>query len=398
MADNLEEKKSGRAGSGSAGEEYPAPKITKARIYTMPEKFYVEERGGGERKNTFLIVAIVILVLALLGGGAYLIIQKTNQNTNTETNINSVVSVGNENDNADAANNNVNANANTNTNVNTSANVNTQVNQNIDVSNINLFTNANTNTQPALNTNTTVAGSQDTDKDGLTDIEESLFGTSLSLADTDSDGYTDGQEIVSGYNPNGAGQLENSSKVRTYNDTTNNYNLLYPAAWAVADDPLITNGKIFTSGEEFISLNIQGNPERLSARDWYLANSPGVNSSQVTIINNWAKTLVGALSLDGLTAYYARADKVYVVSYNINTLSEAGYQSTFEMMYKSFAIGSSGTSTNTNSVINLNTYSGNTNTYTNYNSNVNTNTNTNTNTNVNSNTNTNFNINLGNRL
>ncbi len=41
----------------------------------------------------------------------------------------------------------------------------------------------------------------DSDQDGLTDQEESLYGTDPRVADTDRDGYSDGAEVKSGYDP-----------------------------------------------------------------------------------------------------------------------------------------------------------------------------------------------------
>ncbi|EKE18586.1 MAG: hypothetical protein ACD_9C00289G0002 [uncultured bacterium] len=41
----------------------------------------------------------------------------------------------------------------------------------------------------------------DTDKDGLTDEEEKLYGTVISNSDSDGDGYSDGVEVKSGYDP-----------------------------------------------------------------------------------------------------------------------------------------------------------------------------------------------------
>ncbi len=41
----------------------------------------------------------------------------------------------------------------------------------------------------------------DSDQDGLTNVEEKLYGTNPYNADTDGDGYSDGTEIKSGYNP-----------------------------------------------------------------------------------------------------------------------------------------------------------------------------------------------------
>lgn len=48
----------------------------------------------------------------------------------------------------------------------------------------------------------------DTDGDGLFDREEvKVYKTNPLNPDTDADGFTDGQEVSGGYNPNGAGKL-----------------------------------------------------------------------------------------------------------------------------------------------------------------------------------------------
>ncbi len=47
----------------------------------------------------------------------------------------------------------------------------------------------------------------DTDSDGLSDMIEKSLGTDDNLMDTDSDGYSDKAEILSGFNPNGAGNM-----------------------------------------------------------------------------------------------------------------------------------------------------------------------------------------------
>lgn len=48
----------------------------------------------------------------------------------------------------------------------------------------------------------------DTDKDGLSDGLEGMFGSDPNKADTDGDGYSDGDEVDKGYNPAGPGRLE----------------------------------------------------------------------------------------------------------------------------------------------------------------------------------------------
>src|SRR3989344_488121 len=47
--------------------------------------------------------------------------------------------------------------------------------------------------------------STDSDKDGLSDREESIWGTNTQNPDTDGDGFKDGEEAISGHNPTLAG-------------------------------------------------------------------------------------------------------------------------------------------------------------------------------------------------
>lgn len=53
----------------------------------------------------------------------------------------------------------------------------------------------------------------DSDQDGLNDDLEKIIGTNINLKDTDQDGYDDFTEYKSGYNPLGAGKMNDSSKV-----------------------------------------------------------------------------------------------------------------------------------------------------------------------------------------
>ncbi len=47
----------------------------------------------------------------------------------------------------------------------------------------------------------------DSDGDGLTDVEEKIWGTDPNYPDSDNDGYLDGEEVQNGYNPLGPGKL-----------------------------------------------------------------------------------------------------------------------------------------------------------------------------------------------
>jgi hypothetical protein len=347
----------------------PQPKKP-MRIYAMPEKFFIEEKGTSGGNNKFLFIGIIVLVIAILGLGAYFFLQKNNQPTDDNTAV-----VNNANTNT-VATNNANRNIN-NANKNSNTNVNTNKNSNSNVANINLFTNTNSNTNTSVNSNTNIQSSQDTDSDGLTDIEEAIYGTNISLPDTDGDGYVDGQEVSNGYDPMSKGKIEANGGIRLYTDTQEGYTLLYPVAWTLSEDPQNARGRMFTANGEFVEVTVQENPARLSARDWYLTKSPGIDSSRILSVTNFAKTLVGVQSLDGLTVFYTKGDKAYILNYNINILTQANYKTTFLLMYRSFNLPGSSTNTNTSS---------------------NTNVNTNTNRNVNTNSSTNSNLNNTNRL
>ncbi|MBI4143146.1 hypothetical protein HY480_04700 [Candidatus Uhrbacteria bacterium] len=50
-------------------------------------------------------------------------------------------------------------------------------------------------------------GAADTDGDGLSDTEETFYGSNPRKSDTDGDGFTDGAEVEKGYSPTGPGKL-----------------------------------------------------------------------------------------------------------------------------------------------------------------------------------------------
>lgn len=79
----------------------------------------------------------------------------------------------------------------------------------------------------------------DSDNDGLTDLEESNFGTDINNPDTDGDGYSDGEEVKNGYNPNGPGKLGEGVVNEDENDQLN-----------IGAE---SNKNIDTSAEKFIS-------------------------------------------------------------------------------------------------------------------------------------------------
>lgn len=351
-------------------------KIKPTDIHTMPEKFRVVEKGGGGSRS-WMVIIIILIVGGILVGGAIFAYQKL-LNKNENQNV-ALLENANENQNI---NTQANANGNANKNINAAGNFNGNLNANVPKNyNLNLFENANyanvnANINLNINSNINASVGKDTDQDGLTDLEEALFKTNSQLKDSDNDGYLDSQEAKNGYNPNGSGRIETTDLVKTYTSAEFNYSIFYPSSWVASPDPNNKQGAMFTSETaEFVEVTVYDNPSSLSARNWYISQSPSVDTSRITTVSNWDNSLSdGVKSVDGLNVYYSYGGKIYVISYNINVQQEMNYKSIFEMMYKSFKIISP--------------------LLTNLNSNTDVNINVNTSTNLNSNTNTNLNVNF----
>ncbi|MFH1366484.1 MAG: hypothetical protein ABIH38_00650 [Patescibacteria group bacterium] len=71
--------------------------------------------------------------------------------------------------------------------------------------------NLNLNTNQAQDDSEIVSLAIDSDNDGLTDMEEIIYGTDKNNPDTDGDGHLDGAEVENGYNPNGVGKLDSDN-------------------------------------------------------------------------------------------------------------------------------------------------------------------------------------------
>lgn len=182
-----------------------------------------------------------------------------------------------------------------------------------------------------------VTGGVDADSDGLTDVEEVLYGTDAARPDTDLDGYLDGNEVYHLYNPGGTAPvtLVESGVVKSHINDILGYEIYYPTKWVLgptADPDMI----FFTAGSgEFVQVLVQDNPQGLSLKDWYLAQAPGVDEGDVKSFQNKAG-LEGLQSPDRLTAYFQKDSKIFAVSLNLETKTVIQFRRTYEMMLNSF--------------------------------------------------------------
>lgn len=178
----------------------------------------------------------------------------------------------------------------------------------------------------------------DIDNDGLTDIEEILYGTDPEKPDSDGDGYIDGLEVHNLYNPLGFKpvRLIDSGHVSSYVNPTRGYSIYYPNLWTAQSLDSTNEQVLFSSGNgAYIEVIHVENPLKLSILDWYKGQSPGTEISSLKTVITKDK-VEGVLSPDGLTAYLPFDTAVYVISYNIGLQDQVSFLETFSMMVNSF--------------------------------------------------------------
>jgi hypothetical protein len=317
-------------------------------MHVMPPKFhqYLAVKSKSSLSKILMVFALLVFVLTMLGIGGYFLYLQMNlpaQNINA-ANLNQQAL---DNENLNPVNENINAEENLNLNANENLNINENLNVNENI-NAGLNVNASLNANENLNINAPLAvinysGSLDSDADKLTDLEEELYQTEKRKPDTDGDGYLDGEELINGYNPKAAGgaKLETSGLVNKYTNPLFNYEILYPTSWlARPEDQSLEVVLFMTSTEEFMKISVEDNGEKLDLVNWFLRLSPGADLNLLEKITT-SKGYEALVSPDKLTYYILdpnTQDKVYVLTYNIGTLSEINFLSTFRMMINSFTV------------------------------------------------------------
>lgn len=179
----------------------------------------------------------------------------------------------------------------------------------------------------------------DSDGDGLTDVEETLYQTNVSLPDTDNDGYIDGLEVEKGYNPTGEGTLLSANLVKEYISDSMQFRILLPSTWLTTVGSSEIKTVTFESNQDdFIQVSIQDNLENLTVRNWYAQLVPGIDQSileDVTVAN-----FPALYSLDKANVYIAAQDKIYILTYSAGLKTNVDFLATFTMMRQSLSITS----------------------------------------------------------
>jgi hypothetical protein len=178
----------------------------------------------------------------------------------------------------------------------------------------------------------------DSDFDGLTDVEEGIFGADPQRADSDIGGYPDGWEVINLYSPINEGlyPLSNTGKIKIYSDQIYKYSIFYLSEFLVnnVDNKVIFSPSIET-GESIIII-IQENPEKLKSKEWYIKQFEEQILDESKLKTSMADGIEGVWSIDAQTFYLAKDNLIYVFSYNSSLLTHLNFKTTFKMMINSF--------------------------------------------------------------
>lgn len=192
---------------------------------------------------------------------------------------------------------------------------------------------------PAPVAPTLPSGGLDSDSDGLTDIEEPLYGTDARSPDADLDGFLDGNEVFHLYNPAARSpvRLLDSGLVKLFSAPAG-WSVLVPSSWIIGlDIPDGSQATVTTGRGETMILKIENNATGASLPDWYAARMPGESASSVRPFVTKGG-LQGVAAPDRLEALFAWGSKVFTVKYILGGETFINYRTTFEMMLNSLKL------------------------------------------------------------
>lgn len=299
--------------------------IKEEDVHVMPGKFVVvapSVNKSGAKTMTKVLLSLFIFLSLLLGAAAWYVIKQKKPIVNNN-------------------NNNAIVNTNTQNTVNNTNNVN-QINNTNQVNNINVDINTNNNANINVNTNTIIiepTDNPDADGDGLTLLEENLYGTDPNLEDTDKDGYKDGQELLNLYDPASAGQsLALAASIKQYQNNNFNYKLLIPQNWqiySVDDQKSQINFLSDTASGELVTIKVTENVDHLELSDWQKKLLAGQASENYRVAN-----LTAVKTSDNQQVLFVNYDYVFMIIYELPTGASKNFATTFNMMLKSLQLNS----------------------------------------------------------
>ena len=185
--------------------------------------------------------------------------------------------------------------------------------------------------------------SDDTDGDGLADLEEFLYGTDPTIADTDKDSYRDGAEVLNLFSPRkqGEARLAQDDKIAIYANPIHGYTLLYPGSWAAEPvDDQSQNEVIIatTTDEEYISVTVDQNLDNASLLDWYQAHNQSASLETMRVQSFQNLDLLWTADEKTVFTKAVGVAKIISFKYESGNKQKLNFLTTFEMIARGLRV------------------------------------------------------------
>ena len=177
---------------------------------------------------------------------------------------------------------------------------------------------------------------RDSDSDGLTDLEEQLYGTNNRLPDTDADGFLDGNEVYNRYHPNAPAPhtLLDSGAVKIFT-IGEVFTIFYPSTWTPQSVPGESVAAVFAAlTGETITISAEPKSPAVSLSDWYVAQGPSSTLAEVqesTTKNGYEMLMTN----DEMIAFVDAGGYAIRINYHVIGKQTVDYLQTFQMMLNS---------------------------------------------------------------
>lgn len=179
----------------------------------------------------------------------------------------------------------------------------------------------------------------DTDSDGLTNVEELLYGTDFRNPDSDGDTYLDGNEVFHRFDPRGLAPstLLDTGSVRILQSVELSFTMYYPITWNPVSAPTAqrVTFRSATSAEVVVAWDTKD--LQLSLADWYQAQVHAVDLDrlQPAVTKEGYEVLIAP---DERIMYVLAGSQIYTFTYGLGDMNSVEFLQTFKMMANSFKL------------------------------------------------------------
>ncbi len=195
-----------------------------------------------------------------------------------------------------------------------------------------------TETKPVPEPAKPISGA-DTDSDGLTNVEELLYGTDFRNPDSDGDTFLDGNEVFHRFDPRGLAPstLLDTGAVRVLESIELPFTMYYPTTWNPVSTPASMRVSFRSATGAGVNVLWQDKTSDTSLETWYQAqvDEVEINRLQATTTKEGYRALIGP---DERVMYVEASLRVYTIIYDLGDAKSIEFLQTFKMMVNSFKL------------------------------------------------------------